>query len=500
MKHTKRFLMLGFLLGLLWIAIAPVSAGNTIISINSGEGSSTFTIKDEPALVINGFDLSALALPVTIDALTLNVVQPVLGQTVSVLVYEDPNGGTPQDAKLLSRTDVNIVNTGNVRIPLAQAITTSSKIIWAGVYLPVDFKFVSDTSGTSVLTYWAWTPFSTFDLANLNTAAVFGPGDGSAPVSINMNGKARITLELTQADGRTTGGISTGGAALGQQIVGDPNTSLSPMQSYGTCGNILFDPADITVAGESRFTLHCKEETAPMQPGIVGNISAVPSSIPGFERRGVTYQIFANGDFNTVPSQASRLRTPVTHCIAPNAGDLEKAVMGVAYGQPQAWYILTTQRYGNYVCAELTDIGPVSYFVPRTGQETYLNSDLLFSGSVTFSPALNDIVCNKTITFNWAVKNDGFEATPVSIMRLANIAIRTGQVTLLFDVTLPSIPPGQTVNFSNSFVAPNSFLDEFNRLVLAIDPNSAFNEINESNNAYVVDYILKSDVVKGCAR
>jgi hypothetical protein len=498
MKHTKSFLQISLMLVLLWALAINVNAASTILSINSGDGSTTYVVRDEPALVMNGFDFSALARPVTINAVSINVVQPVLGQPVTVVVYEDPNGGSPQDARIISRTDASIVNTGNVRISVPAA-TTNATVVWAGFYLPVDFRFAADNSGPSVLTYWAWTPFSSFDLNNLASAAIFGPGDGSAPVSIEMSGKARITLEVTQADGRTDGGTPVQGTILGQQIVGDANTSLAVMQTYEGCSNITFDPQDITISGQGRFNLWCRQETSQMQPGTIGNIGQIPAGVPGFERRGVTYQVSATGDYGDTPGDVQKLRVPVTHCLIPNSGDLERAVIGVAYGVPSAWYILPTQRYGTSICAELTHQGPVSYFVPRTGQENYINADLIFSGFITLNPRPDNIFCNDRVVINWNVKNDGFVATPQTVMRMTNTSVRTGQVTLVSDFTLPSIPPGQTVQFrENAFFAPTSFVNEANRLTFQIDPAAGFTEINEANNTFIIEYLLQASPA-GCA-
>lgn len=491
-KTFKTFSLI-FLVGLFALT---TSAGSTLLTVTKSDTSTSWFVANEPALVMNGFDLSNLALPVTIDAVTINVSQAVAGQPVSVLVYEDSNGGSPQDAKLISRTDVSISSTGLVRIPI-NPVTTSSKVIWAGFYLPVDFRFLADTSGTSVLTYWAWTPGTVFDPANLATAGVFGPADGSAPVSINMGGIARIAIELNQANGQTSGGTGSG-VQTGVQIVGDPNTSLSVMSSFPTyCPNITYDTQDILVSGNGQFSLHCNLEPAPMQPGVIGNSQEIPSSIPGFERRGLTYQVFANGEYGLPGKEASYLRVPVTICIVPNAGDLEKAVIGVAYSAPQKWFILPTVRYGTSICAELTNMGPVSYFVPRTGQETYLNANMVFVSTPKWNTDLKNVKCFDNISFEWAIKNDGFDATPATIVRVTNVATRTGQTTKTLDINLPAIPPGTTIGFSGNFEAPNTFINESQRLVFTIDPTGAFNEINENDNSMFFEYVLKPNA-KNC--
>ena len=486
-------------LALLWAM--PAYAQTATVSNNSGEGNTTWFISNESTLVMNGFDLSKLSLPVTINAVNIRVVQPVAGQTVSAVIYEDSNGGSPQDARLVARADVNISTTGVVRVPLNQPVTVNSPVVWAGFYLPVDFRFSADTSGASTLTYWGWTPGSTFDLANLGSAAVFGPSDGTAPVNLNIGGIARITLEVNDPSGQAggTSAPNTGSFQLGVQVVGDANTSLAVMVGYSDtfCPNIIYDVDDIRITANGVFTLHCRLEPAPMQPGVIGNANQAPASIPGFERRGLTYQIFANGDYGLPGKEASYLRVPVTHCITPDAGDIEKAVIAVAYGAPQKWYLLPTVRYGTAVCAELTNMGPVSYFVPRTGSETYLNANLVYVSTPTFTPDIANIRCRDKVSFKWAIKNDGFEATPATVIRLTNTAVRTGQVTQTFDFNIPLIPPGETISISGSFDASTAFFNEAQRFTFTLDPNGAFNEINEADNTRSFDYVLK-DNGKSC--
>ncbi len=486
----------GLLLGLLVFFITPISAQTGVVSVNSGDASTTWFISDESTLVISGFDLSPYTLPVTINAVNIRVVQAVPGQTVSLVVYEDTNGGSPQDARLVARADVNISSTGVVRVPLNQPVAVNTPVVWAGFYMPVDFRFSADTSGSSVLSYWGWTPGSTFDLGNLGSAAVFGPSDGSAPVSINLGGVARISLEIDDPNARAeTAPTTNNGVQIGITIGGDPNTSLAVMSGYPDtfCPNITYDPQDILVTAGAAFTLHCRLEPAPMQPGVIGNISQVPSTIPGFERRGLTYQIFANGEYGLPSHVASKLRVEVTHCITPDAGDIERAVIGVSYGAPQQWYLLPTVRFGTSVCAELPHMGPVSYFVPRTGTETYLNADLFFVSTPKFTPTLDTLRCRDKVSFDWAIKNDGFEPTPAGIFRLTDVAVRTGQVTQSFDLALPSIPPGATIGIKGSFEASTVFFNEQHRFTFTIDPNGAFNERNEGDNAQSFEYLLRNN-------
>lgn len=164
-------------------------AGTYLLS-NNGTGFKTWTIVDEPTLVMNGFDLPSFQLtsPITIDTVRMSVAQPVVGQTVEAVIYQDFNGGSPIDAVLVTRQTFTINEAGVFIGRLNTPVQITAPVVWVGFYLPVGFKFRGDLSGKSVLTYWAWQPSSTFDLSNLRSAEVFGPGDGSAPVNLNMAG------------------------------------------------------------------------------------------------------------------------------------------------------------------------------------------------------------------------------------------------------------------------------------------------------------------------
>ena len=57
---VKKSLLLLVLLGLL--SVLPVSAGERVISVNSGDGNASWFISGEPSLVMNGFDLQSLGI------------------------------------------------------------------------------------------------------------------------------------------------------------------------------------------------------------------------------------------------------------------------------------------------------------------------------------------------------------------------------------------------------------------------------------------------------
>lgn len=485
--------------GLLVIGLQsqPTEAGDIVVSNTSTDSSSTWFIDGEPTLVMNGFDLTPLALqpPVIIDAVRIAIAQAIPEAPVELVIYQDGNGGSPADAQLIRRQTVTIAETGTVRIPLNEPISTAAPVIWVGFYLPVDFRFLADTSGSSVLTYWGWTPGSTFDLSNLSTAAVFGPSDGSAPVNLDLGGVARISIELTASTGETSDASTVEEAVVGQQIVGQAQPDLSILQRYPYCGeSVFFDPQDIAITAEGSFTLSCRADLGPFSPGVIRNIEDTPGSIPSYERRGILYEIFAGGDYQKDPRDSEKLRVPVTHCIRPEQADLEQAVIGIAWGAPRQWKLLPSVRYGEIVCAEVTHAGFFSYFVPRSGDEPTLNADLYFSGGIEFitdGQQTPEILCSFPYRLNFAIRNEGFEPTPATTVRIQDVHVRTGTIAFSLSVNINNVPPGETVEYALPyFIAPSIFINEAHRIILTIDPGNGIAEMNEENNTRIFEYIL----------
>jgi hypothetical protein len=344
---TRRLLTIMSLLVLTMLSLSAfaVQAGDVILSDNTGDGNTEWFISGEASLVMNGFDLSKLnvQLPVALDKVSIAVKTPTPGTPIDVVVYQDANGGSPSDAALAGSTQIDISQTGVVTIALDPPIIISQPVIWVGFYLPVDFRFLADTSGTSVLTYWAWTSGGRFDLANLSSAAVLGPADGTSPVNIDLKGVARITAEI-----RTASDTEVATADTVAQITGSSTTNLAPLQSYPFCP-VLIDTDDVTITLSQKVAFYCS----------VTDNTMAPATPVGFERRGFLFDIFVFGE---TPS-ATKLPKPVTHCIRPAPEDLNTAVLGVAFGTPRQWQILPSQRYGDAVCAELAEVGFLAYFV-----------------------------------------------------------------------------------------------------------------------------------------
>jgi hypothetical protein len=261
---------------------------------------------------------------------------------VELVIYQDANGGSPVDAQLVASSTFTINSSGSFRAVLPTPVTVTQRAIWVGFYLPVDFSFFADTSGSSVLTYWGWTPGSTFTLSNLASAQVFGPADGSAPVNIDMNGKARITVEAT---GSNSGGFVS-------QEVGASGIDASVLTPYSGCPNLSYDTGDEFISLEDAVNLSC-QITPSWQS---------PANPIGYARRGDLYDIVIFKSDGYVVY--SRLDIAVTHCIRPAAEDLATAVIGNGYGAPRTWRILPTQRFGDLICAEVRYGGKISYFVP----------------------------------------------------------------------------------------------------------------------------------------
>lgn len=373
MKTFRRTFLVGMVLSLALVLVSGTAhAGDYTLSNNSGSESTVWFISGEKSLVINGFDLQARGVnrPVELDRVSIDVVTPVPNQSVDVVVYEDADGGSPSNATLAGRQSVTINQSGRFTTTFNPPVEITQPVVWVGFYLPVDFEFRADTSGTSVLTYWGWTPGTTFDISNPSNAEVFGPADGSAPVNIDMGGVARITAELI-TDGQVvnddTTGVAAGPSVTGDnldepardsqgriiQAVGDPNTDLTAVRQYRNdeCSALRYDTEDIRVNYNGNVTMNCKKVSRLLEPEWP---EGYRSDVPVFD-------VWAYG---IVSPGTREMPYPITHCLLVEPEDLNSAVMGLAWGSPQEWEILPTVRYGDYICADLDHTGFVSYFVP----------------------------------------------------------------------------------------------------------------------------------------
>jgi hypothetical protein len=376
MHWIRRFSLFGLALTLVGLLMTASStrAGNLLLTNNSGNQNAMFFITGEPSLVMNGFDLQPLGIqrPVQLDRVNIDVVSPVPGQQAIAVVYQDADGGDPVNATLVGQQAVTINQSGVFSATFNPPLQITQPVVWAGFYLPVDFEFNADRSGTSVLTYWGWTPGSTFNLSNLASAEVFGPGNGSAPVNINMNGIARITAELITdptANNVTITPVATNSPNVQNgtllrpvfdsegriiQAVGDPNTSLLPLLVYPeetNCDDLYWDTDDIRV--NYRFAVEVRCRLVPSQ--------LTPKVPEGYELQGRTYDISI---FGVQSPSTNRIPFPITHCLLIENDGRDDAVLGLSYGAPNEWEILPTVRFGNFVCANLNYAGVVAPFRP----------------------------------------------------------------------------------------------------------------------------------------
>jgi len=470
----------------------------TILDNSLSSDSTVWFIEDEPSIVMNGFDLSPLTLPspVLVSAVTISVQTPVPDIPIDVLLYADDNGGSPQDATLIGYKSTVINTPGVARIEFDEPIVITSPVIWAGFYLPVDFRFFADTSGSSVLTYWAWQPQGKFDFVDLNNAPVFGPGDGSDPVGLDMGGVARITVEIF--DPAADPDVLQRVAPIGVQVAGPANANLSTLIPYPFCGEILRDPDDIVVSGNNTFDLSCRTDIPQDGPGLIRNLNDAESGIASFNRHGRLYDITGVGNFLRPGGLNTELIVPVTHCLTPDVAYIENAVLAIAYGAPQQWDILPTARYGALICAEVPHVGLLTYFTPRGGDESTINANLYFTGSpvvnrINSEPNYDDprTLCGETSELRFNFRNNGFEFTPATTIRVQDYHVRTGQLVQEFSIPVPAVGPGETITMKYEFRATDQFVGEVHRYQLTLDPSNGISELNEGDNIQVLSYFLE---------
>jgi hypothetical protein len=372
--NKRRFAAALLMLVFTFVGVTSTQAGDVVLNNNAGADSRIWQIQGEPSLVINGFDLGPLGvnLPVSVDRVSIDVETPVPGQPATVVVYQDANGGSPQDATLIGQAQVTIQQAGVYTYTFPTPVEVTQPVVWVGFYLPVGFEFRADTSGSSVLTYWGWEPGSTFDLSNLAAPSVFGPSDGTAPVNLNLGGIARITAEII-TDGTVTPPTTTGGTPLSGdvrveqnrefpprddegriiQAVGPAEQGFGPMTQYENCTALAYDGLDIGATYNNSIRIFCKLNAS----------SFSPKEPEGYNRRGPLQDVYV---FGVRSAGTEGLPYAITHCMVAPGGTEDRAVLGLAYGAPRQWEILPTVRYGeNILCAEVAYTGYVSAFVPE---------------------------------------------------------------------------------------------------------------------------------------
>jgi hypothetical protein len=478
-----------------------VAAGDIVLSNNSGTDNAVFYIEGEPSLVINGFDLTPLdlALPIALDAVSISVSAPVPGSNIELVVYQDANGGSPVDATLVHRQTVALEQTGINRIALEQVAIIAEPVVWVGFYLPVDFRFHADRSGSSVLTYWAWTPESTFELATLASAAVLGPGDGSEPVGIAMDGIARITAELRTAQ------VAEMAAALplGQQLVAEVAQDTSLMQIYDNCDLVLYDPEDISISPELSFPLDCRVAPEFEAPTVLAN---PPDQLLDMQRAGDLYKLSTNlREDQHVLGRPSELPVRVTHCMRIAPGDLERAVIGeVRESQQwgQRWHVIPTVRFNDLVCGEVSVANYLSYFLPRTA-ESPPNVNLTL-GWTRVNP--HPLKCGEEARLSIPIVNTGqswFETNSGHIhLYIEDFHVATSIPTTILELRINTdqFGPGVRRIVEAGPIFVDSFANELHRLQVRVDARDEITETNELDNSWFTEYILAfPDGLEECA-
>lgn len=490
--QNGRLFAIATLVAVFGLLVNPAAAGDTILSNNSGEESAVFFIKDEPSLVINGFDLTTLglALPTALDAVSISVDAPVPGSSIDLVVYQDGNGGSPVDATLVRRQQVALEQTGFNRIALEEPAIITEPVIWVGFYLPVDFRFHADQSGSSVLTYWAWTPASTIDLASLGAAGVLGPGDGSEPVGIEMDGIARITAELRSPQLEEVASA----IPLGQQIVADVAQDTSIMRTYEDCAQVLYDPEDNAISYNLSFALHCRVASSFEAPHRIANQTGQALDV---ERGSQLYKIWTHlREEQLTEGRVSQLPVPVTHCLRVPAEVLDRAVIGEVRENElvgEMWYVLPTVRINNLICAEVSVAHYLSYFVPRA-QEASPEVNLAL-GWARVEP--HPVACGVPTMVHAPIVNTGrswFDTESGHVrVTVQDFHVATGVRTVKYELMAPTnqFGPGVRRDLSLGPIYFYDYVNELHRLQVQVDMDDAVAETNEADNVWFTEYVMQ---------
>lgn len=480
---------------ILSISALPVAAQDALLTNNSGAENAVFYIESEPSLVINGFDLTpaGVQLPTAIMAVSISVDAPVPGSFIQLVIYQDANGGSPVDATLVHRQAASLDRPGVNRIVLDKPVLISEPVVWVGFYLPIDFRFHADGSGSSVLTYWAWTPGGSFDLASLASAEVLGPGDGSDPVGIEMNGIARITAETRTPEYDEMAAAFTLTEQLPGYLASSAAHDLSALRVYDNCDRLLHDPADRTVNVALSFPLECRIAEAYEAPNQIANPA---DQILAADRAGPLYKLSTFlSEEQLVAGRSSQLPNRVTHCMRIEPGDLERAVIAEVRESETAgerWYILPTMRINDVVCAEVSVAHYLSYFLPRT-LESAPNINLVV-GYPRVEP--HPLVCGVGAMVYVPVVNTGlnwFDTLSGQVgVALEDYHVRTGVSTARYvlDVKTDQFGPGVRRVLELGPIAISSHVNELHRLEVRLDEHGAVPEVNEVDNNWFTEYVL----------
>ena len=473
------------------LAVIPAAAEDVLLSNNTGEDYAVFFIKDEPSLVMNGFDLTPLGvqLPTVLVAVSISVSEPVPGSYSRLAIYQDANGGSPVDATMVYQQPASLGQVGFNRIVLDRPVIITEPVVWVGFYLPVDFRFHADTSGSSVLTYWAWTPGGSFDLASLASAEVLGPGDGTEPVEIPMKGIARITAELRSAEYDEVAAAYT----LTEQLPSGAAQDLSELEVYEGCNLLLHDPSDRNFNAPMTFPLYCRQAQAYEAPHRIAN---PPDQLLEADRMGPLYKLSTFlSEEQIVPGRRSQLPGRVTHCMRVPEGDLDRAVIAEVREHEsvgERWYMLATVRIHDVVCAEVSVANYLSYFVARTA-ESAPNVNLVVGWS-RVEP--HPLICGLPTKVYVPIVNTGqnwFDTASGTVsVALEDFHVNTGISTTRYvlQVNTDQLGPGDRRVYPLGPISVVGYVNELHRLEVRVDDARVVAEVNEADNIWFTEYVL----------
>lgn len=473
------------------LAVFPAAAEDVLLSNNTGDEFAVFFIKDEPSLVMNGFDLTprGVQLPTVLVSVSISVSEPVPGSYSRLAIYQDANGGSPVDATMVYQQAASLGHAGFNRIVLDRPVVITEPVVWVGFYLPVDFRFHADTSGSSVLTYWAWTPGGSFDLASLASAEVLGPGDGTEPVEIEMKGIARITAELRSAEYDEIAAAHT----LTEQLPVSAAQDLSELEVYEGCNLLLHDPSDRNFNAPMTFPLYCREAQAYEAPHRIAN---PPDQLLEADRAGPLYKLstFLSQE-QIVPGRRSQLPGRVTHCMRVPEGDLDRAVLAEVREHEsvgERWYMLPTVRINDVVCAEVSVANYLSYFVARTA-ESAPNVNLVVGWSRVEQ---HPLICGIPTKVYVPIVNTGQDwfdtASGTVSVALEDFHVNTGisNTRYVLQVNTDQLGPGDRRVYPLGPIAVEDYINELHRLEVRVDDAKHVAEVNEQDNVWFTEYVL----------
>ena len=318
---------------------------------------------------------------------------------------------------------------------------------------------------------------------------MLGPGDGSAPVGIQMDGIARISAELRTPQYEEM----EASLPLDQQIVANIAQDTSVLEIYDGCGTLLYDPADTNLSRAKAFSLSCRVAYEVEAPTVVANPQ---NQLLDVQRTGHLYKLSTSlREDQLVAGKTSQLPVRTTHCFRIAPGDLERAVIGEVRESQQwgeRWHILPSVRFNDIVCAEVSVASYVSYFLPRTA-ESPPNVNLAL-GWTRVNP--HPLVCGLPARLQVPLINTGqswFKTASGHVkLTVQDFHVKSGipTMTYIMQINTETLGPGNHHLVEMGPVTVRQFYDELHRLEVRVDDDNEIQEINESDNVWFTEYML----------